>query len=445
VTTAREVLAQCGRDELEKTIWSSPAGKKRLASRLASMLPAHKTYVEPFAGSAAVLFAKEPAAVEAIGDADPEIAPASRTIKRLTSAQLARLRQMSWTGDEATFKRIFDASPSDEVAKLHRFLYLSNFSYGGLRRRSFNAGSAGATARTAKRVEAFAPRLKNVHIHSGDYEALIRKYDTKDTVFFLDPPYAGYNVDVGEGRFDEEHFCELLKSLKGKFLLTYGVRGKLPGLLKAAGFAIKRIRSRRSISSMRGVGGASVLTQLLVANYDLVSKGLELEPWNGDSQTGDADILGDDEGKAPVCGDNDVAPFAKTVPLIKDVDPADERFVLGIVLEPEVVDAQGDIYSSAEVRQAAHRFMEEFGGLGLMHGMRVNGQVKVLESYVSPMDFAVGEVAVRKGTWLLAVRILSEALWDQVKKGELTGFSIGGSARRQAEIQQPAEFSSEVA
>jgi DNA adenine methylase len=119
--------------------------------------------------------------------------------------------------------------------------------------------------------------------------------------------------------------------------------------------------------------------------------------------------------------------------------------VLGIVLEPEVVDAQGDIYSSDEVRQAAHRFMEEFGGLGLMHGMRVNGQVKVLESYVCPADFNVGEASVRKGTWLLAVRVLSDALWDQVKKGELTGFSIGGSARRHPEIQQPTEFSSEVA
>ena len=338
----------------------------------------------------------------------------------------------------ATFKRIYDASPTDVVKKLHRFLYLANFSYGGLRRRSFNPGSAGSTARTVNRVEAFAPRLKNVHVHSGDYEALIKKYDAKDTVFFLDPPYAGYNVDVGESRFDEERFCELLKSLKGKFLLTYGVRGKLPGLLKAAGFTVKRIRSRRSISSMRGVGGSSVLTQLLVANYDVVSKGLDLESWE--------DQPADDEMAEPAaCAHVIAAPFAKTVPLIKDVDPGDERFVLGIVLEPEVVDAQGDIYSSVEVRQAAHRFMEEFGGLGLMHGMRVNGQVKVLESYVSPMDFAVGEVAVRKGTWLLAVRVLSDALWDQVKKGELTGFSIGGSARRQPVIHPTADSPSEVA
>ena len=134
----------------------------------------------------------------------------------------------------------------------------------------------------------------------------------------------------------------------------------------------------------------------------------------------------------------DAATFAKSIPLIKGVDPDDERYVLGVVLEPEVIDAQGDIYSPEEIRQAAHRFMEEFGGLGLMHRMRVNGQVKVLESYVSPVDFTVGEVSVRKGTWLLAVRILSDALWEQVKSGELTGFSIGGSARRVPEPEAAA-------
>ena len=129
----------------------------------------------------------------------------------------------------------------------------------------------------------------------------------------------------------------------------------------------------------------------------------------------------------------DDAPFTKSIPLIKGMDPNDERYVLGVVLEPEVVDAQGDIYSIEEVRQAAHRFMEEFGGLGLMHRFRVNGQVKVLESYLAPADLTLGEAKVRKGTWLLAVRILSDELWEQVKDGRLTGFSIGGSARRVSE------------
>ena len=48
---------------------------------------------------------------------------------------------------------------------------------------------------------------------------------------------------------------------------------------------------------------------------------------------------------------------------------------------------------------------------------------------------------MRKGTWLLAVHILADDLWAQVKDGQLTGFSIGGAARRVPEVegQKPAQ------
>ncbi|QRK08554.1 DNA adenine methylase [Archangium violaceum] len=425
IAYARRVLAAIrGETEVEKTIWGSPAGKKRLADRLVAMLPAHKTYVEPFAGSAAVLFAKEPSRVEVINDADPEIAEAFRLLKKLSPEQVERLRKMPWVGDEKTFKSLYDSEPKSDLERLYRFLYLSHFSYGRLRGRSFSPAGAGVEAQTVTRIERFAPRLKHVKVYSGDYERVVRKYDAKDTVFFLDPPYPGYNVDVGESKFDEERFLGVLKSLRGRFLMTYGIRGKLPGLLKEAGYFVKRIRTPRSIASMRGVGGSSVLTQLLVANYEPAQKGLdedfELDDWSHGEQ-------GASEASAQ--------PFTKSTLLLKGLDPNDERYVLGIVLEPEVVDAQGDIYSTEEIRRAAHRFMEEFGGLGLMHRLRVNGQVKVLESYLAPTDFTVGEVQVRKGTWLLAVRVLSDELWERVKNGALTGFSIGGSARR---VPEPA-------
>jgi DNA adenine methylase len=109
------------------------------------------------------------------------------------------------------------------------------------------------------------------------------------------------------------------------------------------------------------------------------------------------------------------------------------------VLEPETIDAQEDIYSSAEIRGAAHRFMEDFQDVGLMHKMRVNGAVKIVESYLAPSDLKVGDTAIKKGTWLLGVRVLSDTLWKDVQEGRLTGFSIGGSARRVPERESPPE------
>ncbi len=410
---------------VEKTLFASPAGKKRLAKRLVAMLPAHGTYVEPFAGSAAVLFAKDEVGTEALNDADPEIAGAYRILKRLTNQDLQRLGKLDWRGDKATWEKLRSSTPSSDVAKLHKFLYLSHFSYGKMRGKSFSPTAQGVEAQMPARLEKHLPRLKKVHVFSGDYEPVVRKFDSKDTAFFLDPPYTGYDVNVGEKNFDEQRFFKMLKSLKGKFLITYGIRGELPKLVKDAGFVVKQIRVPRTISSMRGVGGPSVLTQLLVSNYELAKKamepdaeGVEIVDW---SPEGDSEPA------------SDIAAFRATSTLIKGIDPGDERFVLGVVLEPEVVDAQGDIYSAEEIRSAAHKFMENFQGLGLQHRDRVNGDVKILESYLAPEDLVIGGTAMKKGTWLFGVRVLSDELWGMVKDGALTGFSIGGSARRAPE------------
>lgn len=126
----------------------------------------------------------------------------------------------------------------------------------------------------------------------------------------------------------------------------------------------------------------------------------------------------------------------KTVKFLKAGDDAsapaaDERYILGIVLEPEVVDAQNDVYDAATIRAAAHGYMEKFATMKLMHaGEPIDDKVKILESYIAPVDFKVGDQVVKAGTWLMACKIVDDGLWSAAKKGELTGFSIGGSAMR---------------
>lgn len=108
----------------------------------------------------------------------------------------------------------------------------------------------------------------------------------------------------------------------------------------------------------------------------------------------------------------------------------DEQYVLGIVLEPGVVDAQDDTYSADEVRKASERFMEQHRNMGLMHKKIVNDKVQILENYLAPVDMQIGDTLVKKGTWLMGVRVKDPELWAGVKDGTYTGFSIGGSAIR---------------
>lgn len=405
---------------VEKTIWSSPAGKRRIAKRLAALLPGHQTYVEPFAGSAAVLFAKPAAAVEAINDFDPQIAKAYRLIQRANAALVGALRKRSWRGDKTTFLKLYDSEPTGDVDWLYKFLYVTHFSYGRLRGRSFSPAAEGVDATTVDRIEAFAPRLKKVKVHDGDYEPVVRKYDGKTTAYFLDPPYAGYDANVGEKKFDEDRFLKVLGDLDGKWLLTYGIRGTLPKRLVEAGYTVKRIRTPRTIRAMRGVGGSTVLTQILASNYEPTAKAL-------------AAVADDGVVIEPWVDPGDDAAFAVAGKILKAEERGEERYVLGVVLEPETVDAQQDIYSPEEVRKVAHRFLEESQTLGLMHQLPAAGQVKIVESYLAPRELAFGDEVVKAGTWLMGVHVLSDELWARVKAGELTGFSIGGHARRIAE------------
>jgi hypothetical protein len=139
----------------------------------------------------------------------------------------------------------------------------------------------------------------------------------------------------------------------------------------------------------------------------------------------------DDGGDDAVAGEA----LRRVTRVIKGADPKDERYVLGIVLEPETEDSQKDIYSAEEIRQAAHKFMETYGSIGLMHKVALGGRVAILESWIAPCDFDLNGQHVKKGTWMLAIRVKDDDLWDSVKKGELTGFSIGGSAIRRPEKQ----------
>lgn len=121
----------------------------------------------------------------------------------------------------------------------------------------------------------------------------------------------------------------------------------------------------------------------------------------------------------------DLAP--RPTRLFKRESPVpEEHYVLGIVLEPEVEDLQGDIYSAEEVRKAAHHFMENHARLGLMHQKTLDTEAKILESFLAPVDFDVNGQPIRKGTWLFGARIVSNELWEKVKSGEFTGWSIGG-------------------
>jgi uracil-DNA glycosylase family 4 len=109
-----------------------------------------------------------------------------------------------------------------------------------------------------------------------------------------------------------------------------------------------------------------------------------------------------------------------------DILKADDekQIVTGVVLEPNSTDSQGDHMTPDEIEMAAHFFMEKSRIIGDSHHKKA--QADLVESYIAPDDFALNDQKVKKGTWVISVRITDPDLWKLVKSGYYTGFSVGG-------------------
>ena len=124
--------------------------------------------------------------------------------------------------------------------------------------------------------------------------------------------------------------------------------------------------------------------------------------------------------------------FERTVTIAKRDN--EKRLVFGIVYEPDTVDAHGDYATEDEIEKAAHSFAHNGAQLKLEHEAPANG-VAVSESYIvrdHGYKLSEGESStnVKKGSWVIVVKVFDDAIWDAVKKGEITGFSMGGRAKR---------------
>lgn len=120
------------------------------------------------------------------------------------------------------------------------------------------------------------------------------------------------------------------------------------------------------------------------------------------------------------------------MPIVKADDEL--RLATGIVLQPEVVDAQGDIISAQVIRQAAHNFLALYNKktqLGLQHELMKPEGVELVESWITPVDMVLNNRVIKAGTWMMTVRVKNDVLWTRIKTGQLGGFSIGGVARVQ--------------
>jgi DNA adenine methylase len=246
-------------------------GKRKLARLVIACLAAipHTTYVEPFVGMGGI-FLRRPFRVgsEVINDISGDVAVFYRILQHHYQAFMDILRWQITSREQ--FERLVGTAP-ETLTDLHRaarFLYLQRVAYGGkVIGRNFGVAMDGRGGRF--NVAALGPLLAEIHerlagvvIERLGWEALIRRYDRPGTLFYLDPPYWGCEMDYGVGVFFREDFAQLaevLRGISGRFLMS--LNDTLDVRRMFAGFVIEGVRTTYSVS-----GAPTMAREVLISD-----------------------------------------------------------------------------------------------------------------------------------------------------------------------------------
>lgn len=181
-------------------------GKTTLASQIAALFPPHRHYVEPFAGSLAVLLAKPPTKLETVNDIDQDLMTFWRVLRERPE-DLARVCEFT-PHARAEHVAARDLSVEDELERARRvWVLLSQGRTGTLRTTGWRFYSDPAGTSTAMpgylrgyvgRMLAAAERLRNVSLECRPALEVIDIYGKhREVLLYVDPPYLGETRAVG--------------------------------------------------------------------------------------------------------------------------------------------------------------------------------------------------------------------------------------------------------
>lgn len=234
--------------------------KHRLIPDLAGLMPiGFETYIEPFAGSAALFFASRPKKA-VLSDINAELINFYRKIRAHPTdfhSALTVLDGCAQSYDE--IRTLFNTS-SDPDIRAATFWYLNRQCFNGLYRTSrsgeFNVprGSKLPPMPSSEQTRDCAAQLSRARLVHSDYEAVIDSAERGDFVY-VDPPYRRHSTrdrgEYGEGAMKDSDMDRLLGAVRRaerrgvKLLVSYNVNlaSELPG------WKVRSVNSRYLISA----------------------------------------------------------------------------------------------------------------------------------------------------------------------------------------------------
>lgn len=207
---------------------------------LLPLLPKTQHYCEPFGGSAAVLLNREPSPVETYNDIDGEVVNFFQVLRDQKEALIEAIGLTPFSRAEFDLAITLSTEKLSDLERARRFFVRARQVRTGLAQTASKgrwahclltsrAGMAGAVSRWLGSVEGLAEiaqRLLRVQIENAPAIEVIKRYDSEETLFYLDPPYPhdsrGDSKAYAYEMTNEEHqeLAQVLHRVKGKVALS---------------------------------------------------------------------------------------------------------------------------------------------------------------------------------------------------------------------------------
>lgn len=178
-----------------KSVLKYSGAKNRIADWICSYIPEHNVYLEPYAGSLAVLLHKERCHIETVNDLNEDVVNFFRVLRDQPNALRKVISLTPYSRLE--YERAYEETEYD-LEKARRFCVRCWMGFGcsNRYRNGFKTGQqsgspdpAGAWSLLPNTMLQAADRLRGVQIENLPATELINRYDTADVFIYADPPY----------------------------------------------------------------------------------------------------------------------------------------------------------------------------------------------------------------------------------------------------------------
>ncbi len=256
-------------------------GKSALASRIVSLFPDHKHYVEIFAGALHVFFKKYPSELETVNDLNGDLVNFWLACRDHTEELIEKI---AWTPySRGLFLRWkAEPRPDDDIEWAARWFFLQCARVNGVFHGGWGCCKGGGVLagtppalRMRIRTERLIPvryRLANVQIECSDYQVMIQRYGgSQENLLYLDPPYPGSEREYEAEFKKQDHaiMAKLLNMCKAKVFISYQENKMIRRLYSGSKWSITEFEVVRKCVMSKPGEKKPKATELLIANCQL--------------------------------------------------------------------------------------------------------------------------------------------------------------------------------